>query len=352
MENNWIYFSGYENRGTESNLYRIKLDGSKFTKLTKTPGMHRVDVSPGGKYFSDYFSSFDHPSEFSIYKGDGTLIKQLGKTIVSDEFKELKLIKPEHFVFKSGDGKYDLDGILYKPANFDEAKKYPVIYSVYCGPSTKEISNSFVDLDRAEILAQLGFLVVRLDNRGLLNRGKEFESASYGKLGQTDVEDLVASVKYLSQRPYVDTTRVGITGTSYGGYISIMALLKAPKHFQVAVAGSPGVDWRNYDTIYTERYMGLPQHNEDGYEKGNPLNYVNNLEGKLLIQHGAVDDNVHPTHVMQLVDALLNAGKEFDWFIYPGQAHGVRLRQARDKQMDFFMTNLKPETMAEWFTQN
>ena len=163
------------------------------------------------------------------------------------------------------------------------------------------------------------------------------------------MEDLVSSITYLAQRPYVDTERVGITGGSYGGYISIMALLKAADHFHVAVAGSPGVDWRNYDTIYTERYMGLPQYNSDGYEKGNPLNYVNNLQGKLLIQHGAVDDNVHPTHVMQLVDALLKAGKEFDWFIYPGMAHGIRYQQARTKQMDWFMKYLAPETKDAYF---
>ena len=352
MKNEWIYFTAYENRGLETHLYRVKLDGSELKKLTKKAGTHRISVSPEGKYFSDNFSSFENPPEFNIYKGDGTLIKQLGKTEITDEFKELNLIKPEHFVFRSGDGKFDLDGLLYKPVNFDKNKKYPVFYNVYCGPATKEISNSYFDLDGRQILAQLGFLVVRIDNRGLIKRGKEFESASYGKLGQTDVEDLIASIKYLAKRSYVDTSRVGITGGSYGGYMSIMALLKGSKYFKVAVANSPGVDWRNYDTIYTERYMGVPQYNSDGYEKGSPMNYVDNLKGKLLIQHGAVDDNVHPTHVMQLVDALLKAGKEFDWFIYPGMAHGIRYRQAGIKQMRFFMTHLTPETKDEWFEAN
>jgi len=352
MDNKWIYFTAYENRGLELYLYRIKLNGSKFTKLTKKTGTHRVNVSPGGKYFSDTFSSFDDPREFNLYRGDGTFIKQLGKTVITDQFKELNLIKPEHFVFKSSDGKYDLDGLLYKPANFDENKKYPVIYSVYCGPGTKEISSDYYNLDGRQTLAQLGFLVVRIDNRGLINRGKEFESSSYMKLGQTDVEDLVASVKFLSSRSYFDTTRVGIFGGSYGGYMAIMTLLKASEHFHVGVAGSPGVDWRNYDTIYTERYMGLSQYNIDGYEKANPMNYVKNFKGKLLIQHGAVDDNVHPTQVMQLVDALLKAGKRFDWFLYPGMGHGIRYRQAGQKRMDFFMTHLAPETKNQWFEEN
>jgi dipeptidyl-peptidase-4 len=168
-------------------------------------------------------------------------------------------------------------------------------------------------------------------------------------LGQTDVEDLEASVKYLSSRPYFDAGRVGIFGGSYGGYMAIMTLLKSSDFFHVGVAGSPGVDWRNYDTVYTERYMNIPQYNADGYEKASPLNYVKNLKGKLLIQHGAVDDNVHPTQVMQLVDALLKARKQFDWFIYPGMAHGIRYNQASQKRLDFFIKHLEPETKAEWF---
>ncbi len=349
MDNQWVYFSGYENRGLETHLYRIKLDGSKFTRLTKEPGTHRVSVSTGGKYFSDTFSSFDSPASFRLCKGDGTFIQELGKIAIKDEYRALNLTSPEHFIFKSGDGNYDLDGILFKPADFDPAKKYPVIYTVYMGPGTKAISNQYYGDAYQQGLSQLGFLVVNIDNRGLLRRGKEFEAAAYGKLGQTDVEDLLASLTSLSQRPYLDAGRVGITGVSYGGYMSIMALLKAPDRFHVAVAGSPGVDWRNYDTIYTERYMGLPRYNPEGYEKANPLNYVKNLKGKLLIQHGAVDDNVHPTQVMQLVDALLKAGKQFDWFIYPGQAHGIRLQQSRDKQMDWFMQYLEPETKDAYF---
>jgi dipeptidyl-peptidase 4 len=349
LENQWVYFTGYENRGLESHLYRIRLDGSKFTRLTKEPGSHRVSVSPGGKYFADTFSSWDSPESFRLYKGDGTFVRELGKTVHKDEYRGLNLTPPEHFVFKSGDGRYDLDGILFKPAGFDAAKKYPVMYMVYMGPGTKAISNRYYADDFQQALSQLGFLIVNIDNRGLLRRGKDFEAAAHGKLGQTDIEDLVASITDLSRRPYVDAGRVGITGSSYGGYIAIMALLKAPEHFQVAVAGSPGTDWRNYDTIYTERYMGHPLYNPEGYEKSNPINYVKNLKGKLLIQHGAVDDNAHPTHTMQLVDALLKAGKQFDWFIYPGQAHGIRYQQARDRQMDWFMTHLEPEAKAAYF---
>ena len=349
MDDQWLYFTGYENRGLESHLYRIKLDGSKFSRLTREPGSHRISVSPGGKYFSDAFSSWDKAETFRIFKGDGTFLKELGKTVHKGDYAALNLAAPEHFVFKSGDGRYDLDGVMFKPAGFDPSRKYPVLYMVYMGPGTKAISDRYYGDDYQQAMAQLGFLIVNIDNRGLLRRGKAFEAAGHGKLGQVDVEDLVASITQLSERPYVDAGRVGITGASYGGYMSIMALLKAPDRFQVAVAGSPGVDWRNYDTIYTERYMGHPLYNTDGYEKANPLNYVKSLKGKLLIQHGAVDDNVHPTQVMQLVDALLKAGKQFDWFIYPGQAHGIRYPLARDRQMDWFMNYLEPEAKAAYF---
>ncbi|MCP4724460.1 MAG: prolyl oligopeptidase family serine peptidase [bacterium] len=351
MDNELVFFTAYGTRGTEQHLYSVKLNGSRLKKLTNEPGTHNVRVSPGGKFFSDRFSSFDTPTVFNLYKGDGTLIRQLGNSVITDELKNLDLIEPEHFMYKSADGKYDLDGIIYKPADFDENKKYPAIYSVYCGPGTKEISNSHVYMDRSQVLAQLGFLVVRIDNRGLIQRGKEFESSSYMVLGQTDVDDLVASVKYLSDRPYFDNSRIGIFGGSYGGYMAIMTLLKAPQYFHVGVANSPGVDWRNYDSIYTERYMGLPMYNKDGYEKANPMNYAENLGGRLLIQHGAVDDNVHPTQVMQIVYALLQAGKDFDWFLYPGMAHGVRFPQAMQKQMDWFIRYLEPETKEEWFSR-
>ncbi|MGZ5498260.1 MAG: alpha/beta hydrolase family protein, partial [Candidatus Aminicenantales bacterium] len=260
----------------------------------------------------------------------------------SQELLDLKLIKPEHFLFKSADGQYDLDGLLYFPAHFDPADKYPLSLSIYGGPGSKGVTNSYKMVDGSQALAQLGFLVAICDYRGVSGRGKAFQNLHYMKLGQVELEDHVAFVKALGQRPYVDTTRVGITGHSYGGYFTCLALLKAPDVFQVGVAGAPVTDWRNYDSIYTERYMRRPQDNLDGYEKGSCLTYAKALKGKLFIHHGSVDDNVHPTNTIQLVQALLKENKTFDLMIYPEQQHGIGFPRYPASRVEYFIEHLKP----------
>ena len=349
--NEWVYFTGYETRGCESHLYRVKFDGSKFKKLTKGAGSHNVNVSPGGKYFVDNFSSWDNPGEVKLYSGDGKLVKELGKSVITDELKNLKLVKPEHFTFKSADGKDDIDGILYKPADFDPNKKYPVIYSVYGGPGARMIRNSWNMTGADQRLAQLGFLILRTDHSGVSRRGKAFETKMYMKLGQVELADHAAAVKHISKRKYVDATRVGIYGHSYGGYMTCIALLKEPDVFHVGVAGAPVTDWRNYDSIYTERFMRRPQDNLEGYELGSCMKYASDLKGKLFIHHGATDDNVHPGNTIQLVYALLEAGKRFDMKIYPEQRHGIRYSQYGQDRLDYFVRHLKPETHDEWFDQ-
>lgn len=351
-EGQWVYFTGYKTRGLESHLYRVKFNGSKLTKLTKKPGGHRVSVSPNGNYFSDSFSSFDDPQEFNIYKGDGTFVKQLGKSIISEEFNNLQLVKPEHFTFKSADGNDDIDAILYKPADFDKNKKYPVIHAVYGGPGARMIRNSYNLNSGDQALAQLGFLVLKTDHSGVSRRGKAFETKMYMKLGQVEIDDHAAAIKHISKRPYVDATRVGINGHSYGGYLTCIALLKKPDVYHVGVAGAPVTDWRNYDTIYTERYMRRPQDNLEGYDLGSCMKYAKNLKGKLFLHHGAVDNNVHPGNTIQLVDALLKAGKRFDMMLYPEQQHGIRYRQYGQDRMDYLIRHLKPETHDEWFKNN
>ncbi|MFC1726207.1 prolyl oligopeptidase family serine peptidase, partial [candidate division KSB1 bacterium] len=350
-ENEWVYFTGYETRGCESHLYRVKFDGSKFKKLTKKAGSHNVSVSPGGKYFTDNFSSWDDPAESNLYRGDGKLIKELGKSVITDELKNLKLVKPEHFTFKSADGKDDIDAILYKPADFDPNKKYPVIYGVYGGPGARMIRNSWNMTDGDQQMAQLGFLILKTDHSGVSRRGKAFETKMYMKMGQVELADHTAAVKHISKRKYVDASRVGIYGHSYGGYMTCIALLKEPDVFHVGVAGAPVTHWRNYDSIYTERFMRRPQDNPEGYELGSCMKYASNLKGKLFIHHGAVDDNVHPGNTMQLVDALLKAGKRFEMKIYPEQRHGIRYSQYPQDRLDYFVRHLKPETFDEWFNQ-
>lgn len=342
-ENGWVYFSGAENRGMESHAYRVKLDGSGFARITKEPGSHRINLSPNHKLFVDTFNSFTVPRQMTLHQADGKKVKELGKSNISQEFKDLKLIEPEHFTFKSADGKYDLDGILYRPAHFDKNKKYPLIMSVYGGPGAKRVYNRFNLNDSSQALAQLGFLILSVDHRGISGRGKDFQNLMYLNLGQIELADHAAAVKFISQQPYVDGTRVGIYGHSYGGYLTCIALLKEPDIFHVGVAGAPVTDWRNYDTIYTERYMRRPQDNLEGYKKGSCMTYAKNLKGKLFIHHGAVDDNVHPGNAIQLVEALLKANKKFDFMFYPEQRHGIRFPFYGEARVEYFIQHLKPE---------
>jgi dipeptidyl-peptidase-4 len=338
----WVYFSGQEANGTESHAYKVKLDGSGFAKLTKEPGSHSINYSPTYEFYTHSFSSFDVPPRTTLCQADGKVLRVLNEQTPSKEFLDLKLIKPEHFLFKSADGQYDLDGLLYFPAHFDPNEKYPLLLSIYGGPGSKGVTNRYNMTDGSQALAQLGFLVAVCDYRGVSGRGKAFQNLHYMKLGQIELEDHVAFVKALGARPYVDTTRVGITGHSYGGYFTCIALLKEPDVFHVGVAGAPVTDWRNYDTIYTERYMRRPQDNPEGYEKGSCLTYAKNLKGKLFIHHGAVDDNVHPGNTIQLVEALLKENKKFDLMIYPEQQHGIGFRRYGESRVEYFIEHLKP----------
>lgn len=340
----WVYFSGYETRGLEMHLYRVKLDGTQFTKMSKEPGTHTINFAPGYDYYTDNFTSFDEPRRITLHEATtGKEIRSLGTSVITEELKNLKLIKPEHFTFKSADGKYDLDAILYFPAHFNENEKYPLILSVYGGPGSKRIFNRFNLIAADQALAQLGFLVLIIDHRGVSGRGKAFQNLQYLNLGHIELEDHVAAVKAVSARPYVDSSRVGIYGHSYGGYLTSIALLKAPDVFHVGVAGAPVTDWRNYDTIYTERYMRRPQDNPEGYEKGSCLTYARNLKGKLFIHHGAVDDNVHVGNSIQLINALLKENKAFDFMIYPEQQHGIRFERYAEARVEYFITHLKPD---------
>lgn len=338
----WIYFSGAVANGTETQLFKVGLDGTGFARLSKDPGSHMVSFAPGFAYYTDSLSSFDSPARTVLCRTDGQTSKVIGQAVPSPEFLELKLRKPEHFLFKSADGKYDLDALLYFPAHFDAREKYPVILSIYGGPGSKGVMNRYVMNDGSQALAQLGFLVATCDYRGVSGRGKAFQNLHYMKLGQVEFEDHVAFVKELGSRPYVDTGRVGITGHSYGGYFTCLCLLKAPDVFQVGVAGAPVTDWRNYDSIYTERYMRRPQDNPEGYEKGSCLTYAKNLKGHLFIHHGTVDDNVHPTNTIQLVQALLKENKKFDLMMYPEQQHGIGFQRYPESRVEYFIEHLKP----------
>jgi len=341
----WVYFTGYEHDGLEMHFYRVKLNGSHFQKLTKEPGLHRISMDPAAKYYTDSYSSFSTPSTMNLHRADGQTLHNLRSSDTS-KLDSLELIPPELVKVKAADGKTDLYGLLFKPAGFDSGKRYPLLVWVYGGPHVKMVHNRFQTHGYLQRLAQLGFMVWSMDNRGTPNRGKAFETATYLKLGQIDLADQAAGVRQIARRPYIDSTRVGIFGGSYGGYMTCMALLKEPEVFHVGVAGSSVTDWRNYDTIYTERYMRTPQENPEGYDLGSAMKYAANLKGKLLLIHGTIDNNVHPGNTMQLVDALIKAGKRFDLMLYPGYRHGIfgeAGKHYRQLMLDYFIEHLHAE---------
>ena len=252
------------------------------------------------------------------------------------KFNELGLKKAEMFTYTAADGKTPLRGIVSFPSNFDPAKKWPTIMAVYGGPASagSTARETFV---QPTAMTEYGFLVVNLDSRAAPGMGKRTLDAIYLKLGQTEMDDMALGIKALWSRPYFDKDRVGIQGTSYGGYSSLMTLLRHPEAFRVASASSAVTSWVHYDTIYTERYMWVPQENKDGDELGSAMKYADKLDGRLLVYYGTADNNVHPTNAMQFIQALQHAGKSFEVQVGPDAGHsGVN----QQRMMEFFIQNL------------
>lgn len=310
-------------------LHRINLDGTGDVRLTDPTLNHRVTLAPDGKHFIDVAEDLDSPPVTRLVDDEGNVIETLKESDLT-KFKDLKLEMVERIEFPAADGKTKLYGTLMKPSNFDPAKKYPMIVQVYGGPESGTDQESF---QLPSATTELGYLVAWFDGRGTQSRGKVFKDAVYGKLGVVEIDDQAAGVKYLAQRPYVDARRVGIEGTSYGGYASALAILRHPDVFAAACASSPVTDWRNYDSIYTERYMWIPQENAAGYDAGSAMKYAANLKGRLMLFYGTADNNVHPANTYQLVKALNAAQKGYELQVGPDWGHSG-LNFAR--MMEFF----------------
>ena len=290
----------------------------------------------------DTYEKLDVPPATQQLDLDGKVVKEISKADMS-VFDEKGFIPVERLKFFAADGKTELYGYLLKPRNFDPEKKYPLIVNLYSGPESGMGSERFMT---PHGMTELGCLVAWFDGRGTSGRGKAFLDEIYGKLGVVEIDDQAAGVKYLRERPYVDGTRVGVTGTSYGGYASIMCLLRYPDVFQAAVACSSVTQWENYDSVYTERYMNTPQDNPDGYKAGSSLNYAQNLKGRLLLYYGTFDNNVHPSNTYQLIDALHRAGKRFEVMVSPDSGH-VGLDGTRTWAFfaDTFMIGRNPDAL-------
>ncbi|HAR35763.1 MAG TPA: peptidase [Acidobacteria bacterium] len=330
----WVYYTARSgDNPMKVQLHRVTLNGKNDRRLTDPAFNHNVDLSPNFKYFVDIAQAHDIAPTARLYTTGGQLIQELARSDLS-RFEALGLKKAELFTFKAADGQTELYGLLQFPSNFDQNKKYPLLVSVYAGPATNGARETFIT---PSPLTEFGFLLASFDSRSAAGRGKKFLDAIYQKLGVVEIDDQAAGVKALSQRPYVDGSRVGIFGTSYGGYASIMAILRHPETFAAACASSPVTAWEHYDSIYTERYMWIPQENKEGYKNGSALTYVNNLKGRLMIYYGTADNNVHPNNAMQLIQALQKAGKSFEVQVGPDLGHtSVRL----ERMMEFFIENL------------
>ncbi len=320
-ENGWIYVTGTRDSHIAGNLYRLKIDGGKIKRLTKAPGGHRVNVSPNGRYFIDTWSNDSTPAKVTLYGIKGKKIRTLDTNPVYNR-QEYKFGTYEQFQIEMSDG-FLLEASLVKPPDFDSNKKYPVWFMTYGGPHSPTIRNTWSGgRARDHMLAQMGMLVFRCDPRSASGKGARSSWTAYKQLGVQELEDIEEAIEWLRDKHYVDDDRIGISGHSYGGFMTAYALTHS-KLFAGGIAGAPVTDWHLYDSIYTERYMDTPQNNPEGYEKTSVVKAAENLHGKLLIIHGATDDNVHIENTLKLVNDLQQADKKFELMIYPKSRHGI-----------------------------
>ncbi len=322
-----IYFSGRKDTPLESHLYSVPVKGGESKRLTQAEFSHAVVMAETGQSFIDSYSSVLQPTKVELKAVDGKVLTVLESNEVSGshplaQYKD-KLVKPRFGTLKAKDGQ-TLHYRVFEPAALEKGKKYPVVVGVYGGPGAQRVTNSWSAKDLYfQYLAQNGYIVFQLDNRGSENRGKAFEDPIYKKLAVVELEDQITGVEYLRSLPYVDAERIGIYGHSYGGYMSIMAMFKAGNYFKAGVAGAPVTDWALYDTHYTERYLGHPASNKTGYQQSSVFPYVKDYQGNLLIYHGMADDNVLFTHSTKLYSELQKQGKLFDSMDYPGSKHSM-----------------------------
>lgn len=324
--NSLLYFTSNEESVFEKHLYSISLNGGKKEKLTEKEGYHEVELSPDQKFFIDYFSDLDTPYEISVFElPGGKLVKSLVDNVALENSLSAQGVKkPQFFDFKTSDGS-KINGWMIMPSNFESGKKYPVLVTVYGGPGYQTVLNQWGGSNYLwyQMLAQQGYIVVSIDNRGTGGRGTDFKKMTYGKLGKFESEDLIEAAKYLSDLDYIDGGRIGIFGWSFGGYMSSLAITLGADFYKLAIAVAPVTSWRFYDTIYTERYLGLPDDNSEGYDEFSPLTHAAALKGDYLLIHGTADDNVHLQNAIEMQKALIEANKQFDVFYYPDRNHGI-----------------------------
>lgn len=338
-----IFITSTKESPLERHVYKVNLVTGEIKKLTNEPGIHTIIPNYNQNYFIDSYTNLETPRTINLLNKKGEVIKNL--LIADNPLKEYKIGKTKIFSIKNDEG-VELYCRMILPPDFDESKKYPVIVYVYGGPHAQEITNSF-GYGRYFLwfymMAQKGYIIFTLDNRGSANRGLEFEQATFRRLGTIEIKDQMSGVKYLKTLPYIDTTRFGVFGWSYGGFMTTSLMLRTNNTFKVGVGGGAVIDWKFYEVMYTERYMDTPQTNPEGYKEASLLNYVQNLNGKLLLVHGTADPVVVWQNTLAFVKKATELNKPLDYFPYIGHGHGVTGKDALHlytKITNYFIDNL------------
>jgi len=311
---------------TDKKVYRFSLKSGKGTCLTPEPGIHNATFSKDFKYFVDTYTSFDVPRACNLRKSDGTFVKEIGRVSEDMVSPKMRNCIIETGTLKSADGKYDNAYSLVKPADFDPSKKYPLILYVYGGPHLQMITNSYRGgISKMDIfLAQHGYIVFTMDNRGTPNHGAEYEKAIHKQCGKAEMEDQMVGVRWMMSQPWIDSSRIGVEGWSYGGFMTISLMVNYPDVFKVGTAGGPVIDWKWYEIMYGERYMETPATNPDGFAATSLIGRAKDLSGKLLICQGVIDDTVVWQHSLSFVEDCIKNGVQVDYFPYPTHPHNVR----------------------------
>lgn len=333
-----VYVTATIESPLERHLYRVPLEmgasasqaASDPVKITERPGWHSIDFSQDLSYYIDTYSNATTPSVITLHEADGDRIKVLeDNQELRATLESYRLTEPEFLTVPGADGT-PLNAYLIKPSDFDPNQEYPLLLHVYGGPGSQEVTKQWAGIERLwhyMLAEQYGILVAAVDNRGTGARGRDFRTVPYKQLGVPEVEDYLAAARYFGDQHFIDADRIGMWGWSYGGFMTLLSMLygDGPELFDTGIAVAPVTDWRQYDTIYTERYMSTPQKNPEGYRAGSPVTYADRLreDQDLLIIHGDLDDNVHLQNTTQMVDALQAANKQFDLMVYPGRNHGI-----------------------------
>ena len=344
-DNMQIFYRSTEEGSINRTLYMLDLETGEREKLSNRVGTNSVKFSKGLKYYINSYSNANTSPIYSLHNSDGTVIKVIeNNEVFNTKMKDYNLSKKEFITIYTDNA--DLNAWVIKPPNFDKTKKYPLFMFVYGGPGSQQVLNNYGgnNFFWYQMLAQKGYIVACVDNRGTGGKGSEFKKMTYKELGKYETIDQIDAAKYFGSLDYIDSKRIGIQGWSYGGQLSSLAITKGADFFKLAIAVAPVTNWRYYDNIYTERYMRTPKENPNGYDDNSPIYHVDKLKGKYLLVHGSADDNVHVQNTYEMTSALVKANKQFDLFIYPDKNHGIYGGNTRlhlyKKMTDFIKSNL------------